>query len=89
MPPLDRRPQAASEARLLVQVEPGLPGNRAVELRPTDDAPVDQDLAELFSALGLVEQRLVELAVSTTPCVTSTDPSKGRSPQFSCMSFPR
>ena len=62
MPSLDRRAQAASEACFFVEVDLGLSRDRAVELRPTDEAAVDQDLAELLPALGLIQEGLVELA---------------------------
>src|SRR4029077_1542478 len=75
--PLDLRAQAASEARLLVQVEPGLSRDRAVELRPTDDSAVEQDLAELFPALGLVEQRFVELAALDNAVYHEYRPQQG------------
>src|SRR5262249_42519211 len=77
VPPLDRRAQAASEACFLVQVDPGLTGNRAIELRPTDDAAVDQDLAELLAAPRLSQQRIVELATLDSALVHEYRPQQG------------
>ena len=77
MPPLDSRTEAASVARFLNQVEAGLSGDRAVELRPTDDAAVDQDLAQLLAGHDLVEQRVDELIVLDNALIHEYRPQQG------------
>ena len=88
MPAFDRGAEARSISRLHVEHDSGLPGDRAIELRPTDQTEIEKSLAERPTRLGLSRERAVDIGTVDRPSAMRTAPSKGRSPQMSFMFSP-
>ena len=62
VPALDGRAEAGSEARLFVELGAALRCHCSVELRPSDEAEPDEELAQALARLCLGPQSLVESA---------------------------
>jgi hypothetical protein len=61
MTTLDQRAQAAAESVLRFENDPGLSSKSPIEQRPRDQAPLQQDLAELSTPVLLGGERSVDL----------------------------
>ena len=88
MPTFDRGAKSRSVSRLLVEKDPRLPGHRSIELGSTDQAEIDERFAKALTRLGLAASASPTSVPSTSTLFDGTDPSKGRSPQMSCMFSP-
>lgn len=61
MTTLDERAQAAAESVLRFENDPGLSSKSPIEQRPRNQAPLEQDLAELPTSLLLGGEGSVDL----------------------------
>jgi hypothetical protein len=69
VPALDRRAEAGSEARLLIQLGARLASHCSIEFRLTDEAEPDEKLSQPLAGLCLSPQSLVEdAAVNRSLC---------------------
>ena len=77
MPSLDRGAEPGTETSLLVEAYARLRRDRPIELGPTDDAEVDEDLSEPLSAQNLGLERVVELRALNRTLLDEHRPEQG------------